>query len=91
MKKRDFIKSSLLSGVGLFGFRQAMGASVPEITKSASLKHWVWESPNILEHEDVLKAKYARFYEAGIRGVFFESDSEKHFKMAKSAGLETHR
>ena len=91
MKKRDFIKSSLLSGVGLFGFRQAMGASVPEITKSASLKHWVWESPNILEHEDVLKAKYARFYEAGIRGVFFESDSEKHFHSAKDAGLETHR
>ena len=91
MKKRDFIKTSLLSGVGLLGFRQVVGASVPEIQKTVVMKHWVWESPDVQEHEEILKAKYARFYKAGIRGVFFESDSEKHFKIAKSAGIETHR
>jgi hypothetical protein len=91
MKKRDFIKSSVLTGVGLFSFRRLQGNPVPEKAKITPLKHWVWESPNALDDEKTLKEKYTRFYQSGIRGVFFESDSEKHFRTAKDAGLETHR
>jgi len=91
MKKRDFIKTSLLTGVGLIGFRSLKGNPVPEKKIVTPLKHWVWESPNIGEDEKTLMEKYTRFYKAGFGGIFFESDSEKHFRQAKNAGLETHR
>ena len=91
MKKRDFIKSSLLSGIGLIGAKSSM--AIPELPKKkkSGSKHWVWENPNQKEDEKTLKDKYTKFYEAGIRGIFFENDSELHFKIAKSAGLEAHR
>ena len=91
MKKRDFIKSSLLAGIGLMSYQASSGNSVDGKSKSAGLKHWVWENPNQDEDEKLLTEKYRGFYQAGIRGMFFESDSEKHFKIAKKAGLEAHR
>ncbi|MEI6277716.1 MAG: family 10 glycosylhydrolase, partial [Prolixibacteraceae bacterium] len=91
MKKRDFIKSSLLTGIGLMGANSSM--AMPEIPKKKNVgpKHWVWENPNKKEDEKTLTEKYTKFYEAGIRGMFFENDSELHFKVAKSVGLEAHR
>lgn len=91
MKKRDFIKSSLLAGIGLAGFQNSFGTEKIDQPKSADLKHWVWENPDLQEIEKSLKEKYERFYQAGIRGMFFEHDSEKHFRIAKKAGLEAHR
>lgn len=91
MKKRDFIKTSLLAGIGLGGFKNSLATVQNDQRKSTVLKHWVWENPNSQEDEKSLKEKYERFYKAGIRGMFFESDSEKHFRMAKTAGLEAHR
>ncbi|MGV3656452.1 MAG: family 10 glycosylhydrolase, partial [Chitinophagaceae bacterium] len=37
------------------------------------------------------RKQFQRFYNAGITGVFFESDSEKHFRAAKAQKLEAHR
>jgi uncharacterized lipoprotein YddW (UPF0748 family) len=91
MKKRDFIKSSLLLGIGLAGIKNSFGAEKIEKPKSTDLKHWVWENPNLQDDEKFLKEKYERFFQSGIRGIFFENDSEKHFRIAKKAGLETHR
>jgi len=90
MKKREFIKTSVLAGMGMtvLGTGSAAAKS-PE--KSSPIKHWVWENPNRNQSDDELAEKYESFYEAGIRGMFFESDSERHFRIAKNAGLETHR
>lgn len=89
MNKRDFIKSSLFAGIGLMSFNQASARQKPK--KSAGYKNWIWENPNHTEEESHIKERFCRFYEAGIRGMFFESDSEKHFRIAKSVGLEAHR
>ncbi len=91
MKKRDFIKSSVLAGIGAMSFSPSSANTVPKRKESTGPKHWVWENPNLKEEENDLQEKYSRFYHAGIRGMFFENDSEKHFKIAKAAGLETHR
>ncbi|MCW0481297.1 family 10 glycosylhydrolase [Gaoshiqia sediminis] len=91
MKKRDFIKSSLLAGIGLASLKNSLGAELKHKPQPNELKHWVWENPNQEEDEKSLTEKYKRFYDAGIRGMFFENDSEKHFRVAKKAGLEAHR
>lgn len=91
MQKRDFIKSSLLAGIGLASFKNSFGAGPNHKRKPADLKHWVWENPNHEEDEKSLKERFRSYYEAGIRGMFFENDSEKHFRVAKKAGLEAHR
>lgn len=54
-------------------------------------KHWVWINPDVNDDPDQLKSKYNKYKNAGIVGVFFESDSEKHFRAAKACGLEAHR
>ena len=91
MNKRNFIKSTLFSGVGLFAARPVFADSESNSSKPVSLKHWVWENPDNREDDETLKKKYSGFYEAGVRGMFFESDSERHFRAAKKAGLEAHR
>ena len=91
MNKRDFLKSSILAGTGLLASKTLLADSEKKIKKQASPKHWVWENPNNNEDDETLKKKYSSFYESGIRGMFFESDSERHFRAAKNAGLEAHR
>lgn len=91
MNKRDFIKSSILAGVGLAGFSSALASGTNQPKKPVGIKHWVWENPDQKEDEKSLKERYSRYYGAGIRGMFFEADSEKHFRMAKAAGMEAHR
>lgn len=54
-------------------------------------KHWVWINPNLADEEATLQETYRRYRDAGIRGLFFEADSEKHFRMAKKCRLEAHR
>ncbi|WP_340113689.1 family 10 glycosylhydrolase [Maribellus mangrovi] len=90
MNKRDFIKSSVLAGMGM----TVLGASASESNaekKGPKIKHWVWENPNRNASVEELKEKYEMFYASGVRGMFFEADSEHHFRIAKKAGLETHR
>jgi hypothetical protein len=91
MKKRDFIKTSLLGGMGLIGSAAALGMEPVKTEKPKVWKHWVWENPNHQEEEQALKIRFKKYFDAGIRGMFFEADSEKHFKAAKAAGLEAHR
>jgi hypothetical protein len=91
MNKRDFIKSSVLGGIGLLSLSPALGGEAGKPKKTNELKHWVWENPNEKEDEQSLKSRYKSFYDGGIRGMFFEADSEKHFRAAKAAGLEAHR
>src|SRR5690606_34925162 len=55
------------------------------------VRHWVWVRPNKEDAEDTLRKRYNAYEKAGIKGIFFEEDSERHFRIAKSQGLEAHR
>ena len=92
MNKREFLKTSVLAGTG---FLAAKTISANENNFSNNSKsenrHWVWENPDSRETDEELKQKYTSYYDAGVRGMFFESDSERHFRAAKKAGLEAHR
>ena len=90
MKKRDFIKTSLFAGLGVMSYQPAKAIQLNS-KGSKALKHWVWENPNQKEEDSALEDKYSRFYAAGIRAMLFENDSERHFRIAKKAGLEAHR
>ena len=91
MNKREFLKSAVLAGAGVAILKTSVGKTVKENNKPQGLKHWVWENPDQKETDEMMKEKYKGFYEAGISGMFFESDCERHFKAAKNAGLEAHR
>ncbi|MEN9919164.1 MAG: hypothetical protein RL662_1600 [Bacteroidota bacterium] len=58
---------------------------------SKTHKFWVWLNPKGGESDEELVARYKKYYESGIKGIFFEADNEQHFKIAKAQGLETHR
>jgi hypothetical protein len=64
---------------------------LPFHVENKGLKHWVWIHPKAEEPDEELKKQYSSYYKAGIRGIFFEADVEKHFRIAKEQGLETHR
>lgn len=54
-------------------------------------KFWVWLNPNDKDTDEELTVRYKKYYDAGIKGIFFEADDERHFRIAKAQGLETHR
>ena len=87
--RRNFFKSSLLAAMA------PAVQSVPVINNlsvdSKKLNHWVWVRPNEKDSVEDLKKLYKRYYDAGVRGIFFEADSEKHYRTAKAQGLEAHR
>ncbi|HEY0246165.1 MAG TPA: family 10 glycosylhydrolase [Mucilaginibacter sp.] len=88
MNKREFIKAGLL--VGMASQLPLKGeASVNK--KKSKLKNWVWINPNKRDKDEQLTIRYASYKAAGITGVFFGEDSERHFRAAKAQGLETHR
>lgn len=92
MNKREFIKSGLIAGIGLtVAGKAGAGEKAARKKKNKGPKHWVWENPDKKASDKDLKEKYTNFYAAGIRGMFFEHDSERHFRIAKKTGLETHR
>ncbi len=88
MNKREFLKAGLLMGAA---------AQLPLQSSAAVAKHkgkhknWVWVRPNQRDTDDEIKTRYAAFKAAGITGLFFEYDSERHFRAAKAIGLEAHR
>jgi hypothetical protein len=89
MNKREFLKAGLV--MGLAAQLPVKGASAANLSKRRKIKNWVWIGPNPKDTEDELKIRYAGYKAAGVTGVFFESDSEKHFRAAKAQGLEAHR
>ena len=91
MNKREFLKASLLAGLATQ--LPVTGKALPSTTnkKRHKQKNWVWVSPNLKDTADDLKTRYAAWKAAGITGVFFEADSEMHFRAAKAQGLEAHR
>jgi hypothetical protein len=91
MNKREFLKSAAIAGAGIAFTKSSVSREKTFQSEPKKLKHWVWERPNSNETDDDLEKKYKDFYLAGVGGIFFEEDSERHFKIAKTAGMETHR
>jgi len=89
--RRKFVKSSLLAGLSASLLPSGSIAEVPVPQKKNEWKHWVWTNPDLKDTEQQLAERYRKYYEAGIRGIFFENDSEKHFRAAKAQKIEAHR
>jgi hypothetical protein len=89
MNKRQFLKTTLLSTA--FAAHVGAPASAPLDSDKKKYKHWVWIRPDLKETDETIRMRYKTYYDAGISGVFFEGDSEKHFRAAKTAGMEAHR
>ncbi len=90
--RRNFIKTSIFAGLSMCVFPDVLKAEeLIGKKKKHKWKHWVWVNPKDGEDEVELVKRYKKYYEAGIRGILFEKDSEIHFRAAKSQKLETHR
>lgn len=87
--RRSFVKNSILAGLSA-SVSLSAAAARPESRRKA-WKHWMWVRPNPEDREDDIRQYYRRCYAAGLRGVFFEADSEKHYRIAKEQKLEAHR
>ena len=93
MNKRNFLKS-----VGL-GSLVIMQPSIPTLSASAktptrpakTARHRVWINPDEKDTVAELQQRYAAYKKAGIGDIFFEADSEKHFRTAKENGIKAHR
>lgn len=92
MNKRSFIKTSLLAGTSaLLSPVSLRSEDSTQKQKKNKTKHWVWINPQPNDNEETLEQLYSSYFDAGIRGIFFEADSEKHYRIAKSKKLEAHR
>ena len=93
MNKRKFIKSALVAGAATLSLPVQFYAAEtqPAGKRKIKRKHWVWVNPNPADKEEYLQNLYTAYHDAGIRGIFFEADSEKHYRIAKSKKLEAHR
>jgi hypothetical protein len=93
MNKRNFLKS-----VGL-GSLAIMQPAIPTLALKANsiskptgtARHRVWINPNEKDTIADLQKLYASYKKAGIADIFFEADSEKHFRTAKENGIKAHR
>ncbi|TPG71868.1 family 10 glycosylhydrolase [Hymenobacter nivis] len=90
--RRKFVQNSLLVGLAAPLLPAVAQAALPAPTPpKAGWKHWVWTNPDQKDTADQLAERYRSYYEAGVRGIFFEADSERHFRAAKAQKLEAHR
>jgi len=91
MNKRDFIKAGLLAGVASQLPLKSSAAAIVAGAKHKKIKNWVWTNPNQKDTDEELANRYSSYKAAGITGILFEADSERHFRAAKIHGLEAHR
>lgn len=70
---------------------QSVAADIESRKHKLKHKNWIWARPNQRDKDADLKTRYASYKAAGITGLFFEYDSERHFRAAKAQGLEAHR
>lgn len=89
MNKREFLKASVLLAGAVTA--QLPLSAFEKKGRPRKYKHWVWINPDKNETSSDLQRRYASFYDAGVRGIFFEADSEIHFRAAKAAKIEAHR
>jgi len=88
--RRSFVATSLLGIAAAAQPFKGIGKNIT-LAKRKTPKHWIWTNPDLKDTSEQLAARYKSYYEAGVRGIFFENDSEKHFRAAKAQKLEAHR
>ncbi|UYQ92618.1 family 10 glycosylhydrolase [Chitinophaga horti] len=91
MDKRSFLKSL---GLGSLAFGAAPARSIARTTVTAAptrISHRVWINPDHKDRDADIRERYAAYFKAGIRDLFFEDDSEAHFRIAKQQGMKAHR
>lgn len=87
-----FVLSLFLAG--LFSSCQSLKeekAHHKSFAQDPTHKFWIWLGPQDGESDEVLATRYKKYHDAGVKGIFFGSDNEQHFRIAKEQGLETHR
>ena len=92
-KRREFLKTGFMASMSLpflSGCSDISSANTAN-ARSFERKNWFWINPRPRDDENDIEAFYKKCYEAGLHGVLFESDNEKHFRAAKKQGLEAHR
>jgi uncharacterized lipoprotein YddW (UPF0748 family) len=73
-------------------FLPACSGIVPDKKSQTFLrKNWIWIHPRQEDEEKELEEFYKKCRDSGVHGLFLLYDSEKHFRIAKSQGLEAHR
>ncbi|MDR6940959.1 family 10 glycosylhydrolase [Mucilaginibacter pocheonensis] len=91
MNKREFLKAGLLATVASQLPVKSQASAAVTNKKKKVMKNWIWINPNQKDTDNDLRTNYTAYKEAGITGIFFENDSERHFRAAKAHGIEAHR
>ncbi|WPU92680.1 family 10 glycosylhydrolase [Mucilaginibacter sabulilitoris] len=91
MNKRGFLKAGLLATVASQLPVKGHASANTVNSKKKAMKNWIWINPNLKDTDDDLNTNYTAYKTAGITGIFFENDSERHFRAAKAHGIEAHR
>jgi len=87
--RRNFIK---VAGLGLASLQlDPTELLASNVSTPLLFDFWLWARPKDTETESLLKKRYQGYKDAGVRGIFFESYSKKHYQIAKEHGLEVHR
>lgn len=86
--RRNFIKTA---GLGIAALQVKPTALWAANKNPLLFDFWLWVRPQDTDTEVQLKKRYQSYRDAGIRGIFFEGYSKRHFQLAKEYGLETHR
>jgi len=92
MDKRNFIKSLGIGSMALtLPSRSSKAAAALSAIPPQKGSHRVWINPDHKDTEAQIQESYAAYKKAGIADIFFEDDSEKHFRIAKKNGIKAHR
>src|SRR5690606_10697829 len=92
MNKRTFIQRIGIAGLSAGELiRNISGTKAVTDAGKNKAAHWVWTRPNPADSDQELEKLYRSYYEAGIKGIFFEADGERHYRLAKKHKLEAHR
>ncbi|KAA2244811.1 family 10 glycosylhydrolase [Chitinophaga agrisoli] len=92
MNKRSFIKSLGVGSLALVQPGMAARAAAPlAATPLRRTSHRVWINPDPKDADADIQQRYAAYRKAGIADIYFEADSEKHFRIAKKNGINAHR
>lgn len=94
--RRKFIRNGLMASIAApllpsIENKPSLDESAVSNDPTAAKKHWIWVNPDAKDESGVLDIRYKNYSAAGVRGILFEADSEKHFRAAKKNGLEAHR
>lgn len=88
--RRNFIKKAGL-GIAALQFNPIPALKAQESNNPLLFDFWLWARPHEAETTEQLKKRYQSYRDAGVRGMFFESYSKRHYQLAKEYGLEAHR